>query len=295
MKQILIKTTLFIFFIAAFSFKTDKPAYLIFDKEGKKVDYKEMIQSALNCDVVFFGELHDNPICHWLELEVATSLFDAKKADLMMGSEIFETDNQLIVNEYVEKKIKASSFEAEAKLWKNYKSDYRALLNYARDHQIPFIATNVPRRYASKVNASGFEALDSVSREAKSYFAPMPIQFDAELDCYKKMLEKDTSATATGSTHSSLNTAKAQALKDATMANSIAEAWKKGKLFYHINGSYHSDNFESIIWHLKHYKKNLKILTISTIEKKGDLVPDSSEVKLADYIISIPENMSKSY
>ena len=73
------------------------------------------------------------------------------------------------------------------------------------------------------------------------------------------------------------------------------EAWKKGKLFYHINGSYHSDNFESIIWHLKHYKKNLKILTISTIEKKGDLVPDSSEVKLADYIISIPENMSKSY
>ena len=63
---ILILTGLFI----STSVWADKPAYRIFNAKGKKATYKELLKNAANSQVVFFGELHNNPICHWLELEL---------------------------------------------------------------------------------------------------------------------------------------------------------------------------------------------------------------------------------
>ena len=59
--------------------------------------------------------------------------------------------------------------------------------------------------------------------------------------------------------HGNQNLPKAQAIKDATMAHFILENWEKGKTFIHYNGSYHSDNFEGIVWYLKQENPNLYI------------------------------------
>lgn len=40
----------------------DKPAYSVFTGTGKKSDYSDIIKEAGKTDVVFFGELHDNPV-----------------------------------------------------------------------------------------------------------------------------------------------------------------------------------------------------------------------------------------
>ena len=53
----------------------DKPAYLIFTAEGQQVIYSKMIDGIKGSDITFFGEFHDNPIAHWLELEVTKDLF----------------------------------------------------------------------------------------------------------------------------------------------------------------------------------------------------------------------------
>ncbi|HRR92835.1 MAG TPA: ChaN family lipoprotein, partial [Bacteroidales bacterium] len=110
----------------------DKPAYRIFNSEGKPVTYADMIKSASGADVVFFGELHDDPIAHWLELEVSKSLFDQKKGNIVLGAEMFEADNQLLLDEYLKGVYDAARFEAEAKLWNNYKTDYKPLVEFAR-------------------------------------------------------------------------------------------------------------------------------------------------------------------
>ena len=78
----------------------DKPAYKIFTGEGRKTDYSDMVKVAMKADVVFFGELHDNPISHWLELELTKGLFADKGKNLVLAAEMFETDNQLIIDEY---------------------------------------------------------------------------------------------------------------------------------------------------------------------------------------------------
>ena len=61
------------------SFSQDKPAYKLFTAEGKRADYEDLLKAVNKSDVVFFGELHDNPIVHWLELELTRSLFASKR------------------------------------------------------------------------------------------------------------------------------------------------------------------------------------------------------------------------
>ncbi len=97
------------------AFKADKPAYNLFDNKGKEVKYSKMVDELKGADIVFFGELHDNPIAHWLQLELTRGLFNEKSGKLILGAEMFEADNQLILNEYLSGLYKADKFEADAR------------------------------------------------------------------------------------------------------------------------------------------------------------------------------------
>jgi uncharacterized iron-regulated protein len=276
------------------SFSQDKPAYRIFTSEGKKSDYGDMIKACQKADIVFFGEMHDDPIAHWLELEVTKSLYAAKDKNLVMGAEMFEADNQLLLDEYLKGIYDASKFEAEVKLWKNYKTDYKPLVEFAKANNLRFIATNVPRRYASLVSKTGFEGLASLNSDAKKYIAPMPFPYDPEVKCYKDMLNMGAMGGNTPA-HASENLPKAQALKDATMAYFILSNWSKGNQFIHFNGSYHSSNFEGIVWYLKKSNPDLKIITIETVQQKEIESVEKESLNCANFIIAIPASMTRTY
>jgi len=164
-------------------FSQEKPAYRVYTETGKKADYGDIVKAALKADVIFFGELHNDPVAHWLELEIARSLFMEKGSNLIMAAEMFETDNQLIIDEYLAGIIKESSFENEVKKWKNYSTDYKPLLVFAKEKGLKFVASNIPRRYASLVAAGGFDTLQILSPEALKYIAPLPVEYDPELAC----------------------------------------------------------------------------------------------------------------
>lgn len=286
-KKILIVIIIGFFMVA---FKTDKPAYQIFDATGKNLKYSKMLEQIEIADVVFFGELHNNPICHWLQIELTRDLFEKKDGAIMLGAEMFEADNQLIMNEYVEGLISEKNYKKEAKLWPNYSTDYAPLVEFAKEHQVSFIATNIPRRYASIVYNEGFEGLDILSAEAKSYIAPLPVEYDPELKGYSSMLEEMKTMG-----HANDNLPKAQAIKDATMAYSIAGTLENGKTFIHFNGTYHSNDYEGIIWYLNNYKPGLKIITIASVEQEDLENLENENENKANYIIVIPDRMTKTY
>jgi uncharacterized iron-regulated protein len=281
---------LFLFLLTT-ALKTDKPAYRIFDLKGKNADYGDVLKSALEADIIFFGELHNSPICHWLELELTKDLFAEKKENLIIGAEMFESDDQLILDEYLAGKMKEKTFEAESKLWDNYKTDYKPLVQFALDNKVPFIATNVPRRYAALVNRSGFEGLDSLTSEAKAFLPPLPVAYDPELKGYKEMFEMMGGAEA----HASPNIPKAQAIKDATMAYYILKNMKTGSTFIHYNGTYHTNNFEGIVWYIRQSRPDLKIMTIASVEQDSldELIEEN--LNLADFTLCIPASMGKTY
>lgn len=267
----------------------DLPAYKIFNKKDKETDFSKLLKEASEADVIFFGEQHNNPINHWLQLELTQALYAEKGKRLVLGAEMFESDNALLLNEYLSGAITEKSFESEAKLWPNYKTDYKPLVSFARDSSLRFIATNIPRRYASIVNRNGFEGLDSLDAAAKTYIAPLPVAYDAELPGYKSMIEMMGGQGG----HVNENLPKAQAVKDATMAYFINKNLNPGETFLHFNGTYHSDNFEGIVWYLKNLNPNLKILTISAVEQKNIDKPEEENSSKADFIIITPETMTK--
>jgi uncharacterized iron-regulated protein len=288
-------TILFILALSLQSFSQDKPAYKVFTGEGRKADYKDILKEAEKADIVFFGESHDNPIAHWLELELTKELFAVKGKDLILAAEMFETDNQILIDEYFAGIIKESSFESEIRLWKNYATDYKPLLNFAKEKGLKFVASNIPRRYASVVASGGFEALQKLTTEALKYIAPLPVEYDPELACYKDMLSMGGAIGGKMESKVNENLPKAQAIKDATMAKSITNNWQKGQTVIHYNGSYHSDRHMGIIWYLNKYNPSLKVATVTTVVQDNiDKIEDDNKGQ-ADFVIVIPSSMTRTY
>jgi len=271
---------------SALMFSQNKPAYILYNAKGAKVSYKRMIKKMSKADVVLFGEHHDNPIVHWLQFETTTDLKELRK--LILGAEMFEADNQESLNNYLIDTINQKGLDTLARLWKNYKTDYKPLVDLAKDNKLKFIASNIPRKYASEVYKSGFEALDTLSIEEKSWIAPLPIKYDATLPGYVKI-------KAMMGGHGGDNLPKAQAMKDATMAHFILKNMEINKLFIHYNGSYHSDDYEGINWYLKQGNNNLSIVTVSVVEQENIMKFDKENKSKADFIIIVPSTMTKTY
>lgn len=268
----------------------DKPAYKLFTQEGKDVEYTKMIKALAKADVVLVGELHDNAIDHWLELQVAKDLY-AVRNDLALGFEMFEADDQIVLDEYLTGVIEERHLLSEAKVWDNYKNDYKPLIELAKEKKLPAIATNVPRRYANLVYRKGIDALQTLPEEAKKWIAPLPIEIDLTLPGYKSLASM--SMGGHGGAPSNENMARSQAVKDATMAYFILKN-RKG-LFVHYHGAYHSQNFEGIGWYLKKAAPDLKIVTIHPVEQDSIEALEEKNRKTADFIIAIPKDMTKTY
>ncbi len=263
-----------------------KPAYILYNSKGKKVAYQKMIKHLVENDVVLFGEYHNNAIAHWLQLAVTKDCFNKK--NLVLGAEMFEQDNQTALNNYLTGSITAKGLDSSARLWKNYPTDYAPLVNFAKENKLVFAATNIPRKYASMVAKGGFQILDTISAKEKSWMAPLPIAYDAELPGYKNMI-------AMMGGHGGENLPKAQAIKDATMAHFILTNSKEGSLFIHYNGSYHSENYEGINWYLKKQRPNIKIVTITTVSQKDINTLLTENKGKADYIICVDADMTNTY
>ena len=280
------KLVLITCFVTFFGLAQDKKAYQLFDKNGKKICYEKVLKATLKNEVVLFGEYHNNSISHWLELELAKDIAD-KKA-IVLGAEMLEADNQIQLNQYLRGEIDQKKLDSTARLWPNYKTDYKPLVDFAKEKNIPFVATNIPRRYASMVSKNGFEALETLTVEEKSWIAPQPIPYDANLPGYVEMMKMMGD-------HTSPNMPKAQASKDATMAHFIVRNLAANSVFIHYNGTYHSDNFEGINWYLKQYNPDIKIITISTVEQKDLSKLEKEHYNKADYILVIDEDVTKTY
>ncbi len=264
----------------------NKSPYVLYNAKGKKLSYKKMIKVLKEKDIVLFGEYHNNAIAHWLQLEVTKDLKQSR--DLVLGAEMFEADNQEPLDLYLQGKLSAKGLDSNARLWKNYPTDYAPLVNFAKANKLAFAATNIPRKFASLVSKGGFEKLDSLSAKEKSWIAPLPIAYDAELPGYKKMLEMMGG-------HGGPNLPKAQAIKDATMSHFILKYFKTGSLFVHYNGAYHSDNYEGILWYLKRQRPELRYATISTVSQKDISSLEVANKGKADFIICVDEDMTNTY
>jgi uncharacterized iron-regulated protein len=268
-----------------------KPAYKIFTAEGKETSYDKMLKKISEADVIFFGELHNNSMAHWLELQALSDLYRAYQ-NVTLAMEMFEADDQIVIDEYLNGTIEEKHLLKEAKIWDNYKTDYRPLVEFAKEKKLKVIASNIPRRYASLAYKKGLSALDSLSPESKKWIAPLPVDVDLQLKGYKELM---AGMGGHGGAASGENLAKSQAIKDATMAYFIERSKTDSNKIFHVNGSYHSQDGEGIIGYLKKLNPKITIGTIHVVEQVDVEKLDEASLNKADFILCIPSNMTKTY
>ncbi len=277
---------LFMMFLAGPALAQVRQAYALFDAKGRAIGHKQLLKRTAEAELVLFGEIHNNPVAHWLQLVVAREL--AAKGPLVMGAEMIEADDKAALDRYLRGEIDAKGLDTLARLWKNHPTDYAPLVDLAKANKLPFIATNVPRRYARAVSRGGFEALDTVPEAERAWIAPLPIAFDPALPGYVRMLEMMEG-------HGTPNMVKAQALKDATMAHFIAKHLRSGARFLHFNGSFHTDFHEGIGWYLARLRPGLRQFTIATVTQEQLKRLDAEHLGRADIILVVDATFPGSY
>ncbi|MBF9222123.1 ChaN family lipoprotein [Hymenobacter sp. BT662] len=254
-----------------------------------------MMQELGQADVVLFGEQHNDVLAHWLELQVAKDLLKLKKpGQLVLGLEMFERDVQPLVAQYAAGTLADSAFERQARPWPNYATDYRPLLQFARDQHIAVVGTNAPRPFVSAVARGSLKVLDKLPAVDRALLAPLPLKVDYDLPGYKNMAAMfggDSKTHGAGAQ----NIIQAQALRDATMAYFINANRQEGQTLLHFNGSYHSDHHDGTGAYLRQYAPTLRVKTLSVVTQEQLQQLDKEQLNVADYVIVVPDDAGKSY
>lgn len=269
-------------------------AYQIYNsKNGKPTSIASMAKQLAKSQTIFFGEYHDDTVCHAAELEFLQELYKVNPG-LIISFEMFERDVQKVVDDYLADKIDEKTFLEQSRPWPNYDTDYRPLLEFAKQHHLPVIAANVPRKYAGMLARQGKDALKALPETERSYFAQKLMVLDDQYKAeFLKTMQQTTMHGMPGMPDMYENMYIAQCLKDDTMAESISQAVRQnpGKTVIHYNGDFHSRAGLGTAQKLKLMQPRLKIkiITPTYIAAQSAYKWDKSLKTEGDFILMIPQ------
>ncbi len=272
-------------------FAQEKTTMLILDKHGKSVNIDDIAKDIQKCDVLIYGEKHDNIDGHKVELALFQRIC-AMHAKTALALEMFETDVQALLNRYLSGDINEPEFLKTSRPWQNYETDYKPLVEFARTKKLPVIAANIPRRLASMVAMRGTEAWAQLGEDR--VWVPDTCFFLN--DDYRKNFEATMNDNPMMGADqmkqiSMDNLYKAQVVKDEKMAESILGFLEKNDGFKAVLfvGAFHSDYKLGVAQKLIMREPNLKIVTVSNVVLSAEtpMVAESLKVHLAlaDYIV----------
>ena len=257
----------------------------VFDTRQKAFsDFETMLADLARADAIFVGEQHDDPNTHRLELAIVEGL-TRRGVSVVVALEMFERDVQAQVEGYAAGRITEEQFLKDSRPWPRYASDYRPLVEFARAHHLPIVASNVPRRIASDVSKNGMPAIDRLDGGDRP-LAAKEMQCPTSGEYYQRFGE-----AMGGHEGANNNFYFAQCVKDETMGESVADAFQKnatGRVtIVHVNGAFHSDFGEGTAESARRRMPGRRIAVVSMIpvDNLDTTRPDDDDFKRADYLV----------
>ena len=279
--------------------------FQVFTGDGEPATLEDIVQAMAAAEVVFFGETHTDPVGHWIEadlLKKALASFrvgeeSGARRPVALSLEMFERDVQGIVDEYLRGFITEDQFKKSARPWEYYDTDYRAMVETAKQAGIPVLAANAPRRYVNRVSRLGPDALYDLPPRVRSVLPPLPYpgpsdayrtewlelmtEMPMQRQCEPPNVEPkeddqmeqppepaDEPPPEPMPSHMASfmeNGLQAQSLWDASMAYAITTFIElhPGALVLHTVGSFHVDNFTGIPEQVQYYRPRTRNLVVS--------------------------------
>jgi uncharacterized iron-regulated protein len=255
---------------------------------GAFADFEVMLARAAQSDVVFLGEQHDDPNTHRLELAVLEGIARRREGKgIVLSLEMFERDVQETLDHYLMGHMSEEEFLKTSRPWPRYATDYRPLVEFAKAHNWPVVAANVPRPIASEVSRAGWSALEGKSEADRKWFAGQRTCPTGDDDYYRKFMA--AMGAHPGSTGE--NFYLAQCLKDETMSESIHTAFNASGIanpvIVHVNGAFHSDYGLGTASRVARRMPRVRTVVISMLpgESLDDLTPSADEAKRGNYLV----------
>jgi uncharacterized iron-regulated protein len=284
-------------------------------------DLESMLADIAKADVVFVGEQHDDPNTHRLEAAMLEGL-RRRGVAVTLSLEMFERDTQAGLDTYLAGGVSEEELLKTSRPWPRYATDYRSLVEMAKTHRWPVIASNVPRRHASSVAKTGLSALDGLPPAERAWVAvdlqcPRDIYFDRfseQMNGHQGVAggkpagpgEKPSSA-AESATPSAVKAPTedqratieryyfSQCVKDETMAEAIAAGFERHgrKLVVHVNGAFHSDFGLGTVERVRRRLngRRVAVVTVLPVKDLDAVAPAGDDLRRADYLVyTVAEN-----
>ncbi|PYS91685.1 MAG: hypothetical protein DMF64_11415 [Acidobacteria bacterium] len=267
--------------------------YHIYDAAGKTATLDQVIEAVTANEVVFIGETHNDQTAHLIERQLLEGAYAhlAQGSDkqnerrLVLSLEMFERDVQTALDEYLAGLITEPQFLASSRPWKNYQTDYRPLIEFARAHELSVVAANAPERYVNRVARLGRDSLKALSPDALAWLAPLP--YPAASPAYTAKFNEAMGGGEMHGTHGNPYLLDAQVLRDTTMAHSIAAQSKRQKhaLILHVTGIFHTESRLGTPEQLHTYRPQTRVLVLTIVPAQANAATDIKQLAgLGDFV-----------
>ncbi|MBM7456423.1 putative iron-regulated protein [Oceanisphaera litoralis] len=157
--------------------------YQLYSPTGQPLSLELAARQLDSADVIMVGELHGHPGIHRFQAELLARLLHQPRP-LALAMEQFSRDHQATLDAYLAAKLGEDAFIEQSHAWPGYRSDYRPLIELARQARIPVLAANAPRHLVRCIARKGPAYLDQLPAEQRAWVAE---QLTLSDDAYKAL------------------------------------------------------------------------------------------------------------
>ncbi|HHS12444.1 MAG TPA: hypothetical protein ENN03_01605 [bacterium] len=255
-----------------------------------QIGFSDLVEDLAGADAVFVGEIHTDSLTHVLQRLLLEALYE-KGVRPAVAMEMFERDVQTVLDAYLAGEVTEGDFLKRSRPWRNYQTDYRPLVEFAREKGLPVLAMNVPGRYARRIAMQGESFMKSVPDSEKVWLADRlkPLEDEYKVRFMELMKNRPPSPM------SHLDPEKmylAQVLRDDTMAETLFRFIQdhSGTPVFSCQGDFHSAYGLGIVKKLRLLEPSLDCRVISAVPVENpDSVRWEDHEGRGDYLIFVPK------
>lgn len=252
--------------LASTSTATTMYDYTIASPQGEPLSVVQLAQALRDADIILVGEWHSHPAAHLLQAQLLAAMYQ-QNPKITLSMEQFTRDNQLILNDYLAGNIGEKTLVKEANAWPNYDSDYRPLVEFAKQNNVDVIAANAPKSIVRCVGRQGPEYLNKLPPNERLWAAR---SLTLATDAYQQTF---IASMHHGDEAQTKRQFAAQTTWDDTMAESMVDYLKQHpqQQIIHVAGRFHTAEGLGTASRIQARNPKLKIMMVTPISNQVTL------------------------
>ncbi|MDW1927083.1 MULTISPECIES: ChaN family lipoprotein [Vibrio] len=246
--------------------------YQLYTPSGEHIALSKLPIELQQADVILIGEWHTHAGVHRFQTDMLKQLTSYDRS-LALSMEQFTRDKQPVVDAYLRGEIGEQYLMKQANAWPNYESDYRPLVEFAKQKNLPVIAANAPKSIVRCIGRQGLDYINKLDDDQRMFIAQA---INTGSSPYK---EKFMASMHHGKPEQTEKQFAAQVTWDETMAESIVSYLddNPGAQVVHVAGKFHTEQGVGTAASILSRNPSLKVVVISPT---GNVLSDNTDYQL---------------